>query len=167
MKNLILYTTRYGCAEETANRMRKLLGGNCTLVNLMKERAPELTGYDTVILGGSVYIGRVQKQLTEYIRANLQQLITKNTGLYLCAGRPNENERRKELEAAFPKELLSMAAVKEVLGYAYQFEKMNFWDRFILKKVKGDSVDETDYADCRIEQFIRTLITPRPFPPAD
>lgn len=39
------------------------LQSDVKLVNLMKEKAPALEGYDRVIIGGSIYYGRIQKEL--------------------------------------------------------------------------------------------------------
>lgn len=157
MKSIILYTTRYGNTAEAAKRIQKSLGGECRLVNLTAESAPSLDGYDTVILGGSVYIGKVQKQLTSYIQANLKQLLSKNVGLYLCAGAQKEEEREQELNANFPQELLSHARAKDILGYAYAFDKMRFLDKVIMKKIKGDSISVEEFFDDKLAAFAKAL----------
>ena len=76
MKSIVIYATRYGSAAEAARRIRKELACDCTLINIMTESAPPLDAFDTVILGGSIYIGRVQKELTAYIGANRKQLLS-------------------------------------------------------------------------------------------
>ncbi|MDP4121395.1 MAG: flavodoxin domain-containing protein, partial [Bacillota bacterium] len=113
--------------------------------------------YDAVILGGSVYAGMVQKQLKEYVKANLPQLLSKKIGLFLCAANSDKEQIKKEMEFAFPSELLSHSLVQDVLGYAYSFEKMKFLDKFILKKVKGDDKSAAEYYDDRIEKFAEAV----------
>ncbi|NLJ30094.1 MAG: flavodoxin [Clostridiales bacterium] len=157
MKSIIIYTTKYGSVEEAAKRLQKQLGGETELCNLMRERGPSLGAFDTVVLGGSVYIGRVQKRLSQFCSAHMRELLGKKVGLFLCAGEPKEDARQKELENAFPPELLRHAAAKDVLGYAVRFEKMNFFDRFIMKKVSGDSADKEEYYDDRIATFAGVL----------
>ena len=157
MKSIILYTTRYGSAAEVAKRIQKEIGADCLTCNIMKEDAPSLDQFDTVILGGSVYIGKIQKKLTSYMIANLPQLLTKKIGVYICAGAKNPEDRDKELTDVFPAELLAHAVVKNVLGYAFYFEKMKFLDRFIMKKIKGDAVSVAEYDDKSILQFAETI----------
>jgi menaquinone-dependent protoporphyrinogen oxidase len=157
MKSIIIYATRYGSAAQAAGRIQKELSGNCTLVNIMTDNVPSLETFDTVILGGSIYIGKVQKELTTFAGANLKQLLSKKVGLYLCAGAQKQEERDKELQGAFPLELLAHAVTKDVLGYAFAFEKMRFFDRLIMKKIKGDAVSTAEYFDERISQFAKAL----------
>lgn len=157
MKNIIIYSTRYGSTEQAAKLLTKELGGDCLLVNIMTENVPSLDTFDTVILGGSVYIGKVQKKLTAFIEQNLKQLLSKKVGLYLCAGTPKPEERDKELREAFPPELITHAVAEDVLGYAFVFERMNFFDRLIMKKIKGDAVSISEYFDDRISLFAKKL----------
>lgn len=157
MKSIIIYATRYGCTTEVAKRIQKELGSDCTLVNIMTEKVPLLDSFDTVILGGSIYIGKVQKELISFMNANLKQLLSKNVGLFLCAGTPKQEDRDKELQGAFPPELFAHAAAKDVLGYAFAFEKMRFFERLIMKKIKGDDVSTSEYFDKRILLFVKAL----------
>lgn len=157
MKSIIIYSTRYGSTAKVAELIQKGLGCDCTLVNIMKESAPPLDAFDTVILGGSIYVGKVQKELTEFVAKNLKLLLSKRIGLFLCAGAPKQEERDRELKGAFSPELLTHAAAKDVLGYAFTFEKMRFFDRLIMKKIKGDAVSASEYFDERILLFVKAL----------
>jgi menaquinone-dependent protoporphyrinogen oxidase len=157
MKSIIIYSTRYGCAAETAKRIQGKLTGGCTAVNIKTDKVPPLDSYDTVILGGSIYIGRIQKEMTAFIKTNKNELLTKKLGLYICAGAQKDEERQTELKAAFTDGLLSHATAKDVLGCVYAFEKMRFIDKFILKKVKGNDKSEENYYDDQIEKFAKAL----------
>ena len=157
MKSVIIYSTRYGSTLEAANRIKKELGEECSIVNVMTDTVPNIDGFDTVVLGGSIYVGRVQKQLTAFMNANLKQLLSKKVGLFLCAGAPNDEEKEKELKGAFPSELYEHASAKDVLGYAFIFEKMKFLDKLIMKKIKGDANSTSVYFDDHIKKFADTL----------
>ncbi|WP_025701107.1 flavodoxin domain-containing protein, partial [Paenibacillus forsythiae] len=63
MKAIILYASRHGCAEQAALALQSRMGKGTETVNLMHTCPPSLDEYDTVILGGSIYYGRIQKQL--------------------------------------------------------------------------------------------------------
>jgi len=157
MKSIIIYATRYGSAGEIARRIQKELEDDCTLVNIMTDNVPPLDTFDIVILGGSIYIGKVQKPLSSFATANLKQLLSKKVGLYVCAGAQKQEERDKELLDAFPPELFNYAISKAVLGYAFAFEKMRFFDKLIMKKIKGDAVSIADYSNERISRFVKII----------
>lgn len=153
MKSIIIYSTKYGSAGEIAELLRTKLAGETDVINIMKEQAPFLSGYDNVILGSSVYIGRIQKQMTAYIAGHIDELKTKRIGLFLSAGAPNEEEGKKELNAAFGEALTSQAFAKEVLGHAFIFENMKFLDKLMMSKIKGNSISEKVYDEDKISEF--------------
>lgn len=157
MKSLIIYSTKYGCAGKLAALIKKELNGECELVNIMKSSVPALDDYDTVILGGSVYIGRIQKQLTDYAKEHLDTLLTKKVGLFLSAGDAKAAENEAVRENAFPKALIDHAVTFDVLGYAYDIDKMSFFDRLILRMVKKLSGSVSEYYEDRIKAFADAL----------
>ena len=157
MKSIIIYATKYGGTAEVAKRIKTELGEETLLCNIMTDSVPSLDAYDTVILGGSIYIGRVQKQIAEYSNSHLKELLNKNVGLFLCAGEQKEDARLKELQTNFPEALFQHATAKEVLGYAFSFEKMKFFDKLIMKKMKGDSISTAEFSDDRIALFAKSL----------
>ncbi|MFZ5639495.1 MAG: flavodoxin domain-containing protein [Bacillota bacterium] len=92
MRSLIIYATKYGCAEKAATILKSKMNGDVFLVNVMKEKVPGLDQYDNVILGGSIYIGKIQKALIKYIKSNLPSLLQKRVGLFICAGDLSEEK---------------------------------------------------------------------------
>ncbi len=101
MKTIIIYTTKYGGVKKAAEMLSSKLSGEVLQKNLTKEKAPALKEFDNVILGGSIYIGKIQKALTKYITANLAVLLQKKVGLFILAGEPDPL-RTRELENSFP-----------------------------------------------------------------
>lgn len=157
-KILILYTTKYGYTERTANRLKAELGQDVRLVNLMKEQAPALDGCDTVILGGSVYYGKVQKQLTAYISRNLEELKHKKLGLFISAGLPDEEKKRQELLAAFPAPLREQAVCADILGDEIAFAKLSWLDKLITRTVMGSKTGHSHPEDAKVHRFAQALL---------
>ncbi|MCL1630358.1 flavodoxin domain-containing protein [Sporolactobacillus sp. CPB3-1] len=157
MKTLILYATKYGSTERMAHRLAEHFNGETELVNIQTSAIPRLDSFETVVLGGPIYMGKIQKPLTNFVTAHLAALESKRLGLFICAAHPDEKERFNELEKAFPAALSQKAVVKDVLGYAIQFEKMHFFDKLIMKKIKGDSHSTQEFYDQRIRAFAETL----------
>ena len=61
MKNLIIFTTKHGCVEKCSTLLQQKLHGETTMVNLKKDVIPDLEGFQNIILGGSIYVGKIQK----------------------------------------------------------------------------------------------------------
>lgn len=156
MRSLIIYATKYGCVEKAANILKSKLDGDVFIVNVMKEKVPNLDDYDNIILGGSIYAGKIQKTLTNYIKSNLPFLLHKRVGLFICAGEP-EPKRTKELEEAFPAELFNHAVAKDVFGYEFCYEKFNLLDKFIMRSIKGVTKSYSDLSKQKIESFAKAI----------
>lgn len=134
MSTLIVYGTKYGCAEKCAKILAEKLSGDLEMYNLKERRDVDLSRYDSVIIGGSIYVGRIQKEVSEFCTKNLDSLKEKKIGLFICAMQSGD-ELEKELEIAFPKELSDNSIAKENFGGEFIMKKMNFLERAIVKKV--------------------------------
>lgn len=156
MKTLITYATKYGCAENCAKALEEKLSGNVNLQNLKQGKAVDLLAYDQVIIGGSIYMGKIQKEVTEFCLKNLTALKEKQVGLFICCMKEGE-EAASELNSAFPQELLDHAAAKEIFGGEFIFKKMKPMDRFIVKKVSKVDRDVSNIDRDSIERFARVM----------
>ncbi|MDX8341554.1 flavodoxin domain-containing protein [Draconibacterium sp. IB214405] len=146
MKTLITYCTTHGCTEKTANELKQFLGGEVVLVNLKKEAVPELESFDRIIIGGSIHAGQIQKKVKDFCNQNLKKLQDKELGLFICC--MEEGEKAEiQLQDAFPEILLRNAKATAYLGGEFNFNKMNFFQKLIVKKVAkvDNSVSKIDY----------------------
>ena len=150
MKTLIIYATRYGSAETCANLLKEKLTGDVQVVNIKTDPVPELQECEQVILGGSIYMGRIQKELKAFSEQHLKILLTKKIGLFVCAG--EENEQYNELKAAFPPQLYEHAAAKDVFGYAIDLDKVTWLERQMLR-LKGTKSSSSHLLHGNIEKL--------------
>lgn len=157
MKTVILYTTKYGSVRKAAAILKEKLNGETALVDIANGSIPSLDEYDTVILGGSVYMGRIQKKLSSYIQNNLNVLLKKRIGVFLCAGATENGQQEKELREAYPSRLYDHVLARGVLGYSYDFDKMRFFDRFIVSRILGNTKSISAFYDDKINQFAQTM----------
>jgi len=153
MKTLIVYSTKHGSAEKAANILKTKLKGEVHIVNVTLKPAGELEGYDNVIIGGSIYIGKIQKKLSNFIDTNLPLLLEKKIGLFICAGEKDEVLKEKELVSSFPPSLFKHAIVKEVFGFEIDMDKLNFFEKFIMSKVKGVKTSVHELSEEKIHTF--------------
>lgn len=133
MNTLIIYATKHGSTKRCAELLSSKLTGKVDLCNIKEDKVPELTAYDKVIIGGAVYAGSIAKELSGFCTKNLHILKEKKLGLYICC--MNKKETDKQLNTAFPQELLNCAIVKKSLGGEFRLKEMNFFERLITKMV--------------------------------
>lgn len=137
MKSIIIYATKHGSAEKAAKMLKEKLKGEVILINIMKEEVPPLEEYDNVILGGSIYMGKIEKELSGYIKGNLSKLVVKRIGLFICGALKDTKKLAKELDETFPEELVNIASAKGVFGYEFNFEKLSFWEKKLTSAIMG------------------------------
>ncbi len=140
MATLIAYATKHGVTEKCARELQKRISGGAELYNL-KNGTPDLTKYDSVILGASVYAGMPRKQVKAFAAKNGDILAKKKLGLFLCCMADGE-QAQKQLAAAYPAELRKVARVQGVLGGGFDISHMNFIEKFAVEKVSGKKPED-------------------------
>lgn len=156
MKTLIVYATKHGATEKCARLLAKKLDGDVDLCNLKKDPFPDPNPYDKIIIGGPVYIGKALNEVKNFCNTHLETLRTKKIGLYICGMQEGEMAR-KEIDSSYPERLLSVAVAKECFGGEFILGKMNFIERFIVKKVAKTDKDISAILDENIERFAKSL----------
>ena len=105
MKTMIAYASKSGTAKRCAERLAARIPGSA-LVDLHREK-PDPSGYDQVIVGGSVRIGALHRDAKQYLDGAKPVLLKKRLAIFLCAG--NEEGVEKVLENDVDLELLRHA----------------------------------------------------------
>jgi len=156
MKILIIYSTRHGCTEKCVMKLQQSLNRETELVNLKNSTPPDLNDYDAIIIGGSIHAGQIQKRIKKFCHQNLEILKQKKLGLFICCMEEGETAQ-KQFQNAFPDELISHAIATGIFGGEFNFEKMNFVEKAIIKKIA--KVDESVFRidENRIIEFAREI----------
>lgn len=156
MKNIIVYSTKHGCTKKCVELLAKELKENVDCFQIGKDKIPELGDYDKVIIGGSVYAGSINKSLKTFLVTNKELLKNKSTGYFIC-GLKDGTEAISQLELVFPEELLNRAKAKGIFGGEVIFNKMNFLEGFIVKKVSKLKSDYSNILKDNIKQFAAAI----------
>ncbi len=156
MKTLIAYGTKYGCTEECAKKLAVKLNGTVDLKNIKTKKDIDISQYDKVIIGGSIYMGKIQKEVSAFSLKNLDILKDKKIGLFICCMREGEIADT-ELNDSFPEELLTKAISKESFGGEFILKKMSFMDRMIVKKVSKIDKDTSTISEKTIDRFAQAM----------
>ena len=158
MKTLIAYCTNHGYTEKAALELKNFLGDDVDLVNLKMETNPNIEEYERVIIGGSIHAGQIQKRVKAFCNAKLEQLKCKELGLFICCMEEGETAQ-KQLHEAFPEELHLKAKAVSCLGGEFNFEKMNFFEKLIVKKVAKVEESTSKINQKAIKSFSKKMDT--------
>ena len=133
MKTLIIYGSNHGCAKKCAELLEENLKGEVDIVDIRKDITLDLNNYDKVVIGGYIYMGKIQKEIEEVCESYCDNLKEKKLGLFICC--MNEENVEKQIKDNFPEKLILSAKVQGYFGGAFNFKDMNFFERFIIRKV--------------------------------
>ncbi len=136
MPTLIVYATGHGCTAKCVDRMASRLTGRVMSVDLKKNEDPDPSNYEAVIVGGSIHAGKIQGKVRRYFKWRGEALKSKKLGLFICCMEEGE-KAEKQFADAFPPEFISQAVAKGLFGGEFDFSKMNFMEKAIVKKVAG------------------------------
>ncbi len=153
---IMIYATKHGSVENAVNILKEKMPGEIDIVNITGEEPPPLADYENVIIGGSIYAGKIQKKLSKYIEKHLKELLAKRVGIFICAAQ-EEKVREKELEDAFPAELFQRALCKEVFGYEIHYEDMNFIEKKLVSKILGHKESYSELSDEKMDHFAHVM----------
>lgn len=132
MKTLIIYDSKYGCTEKCANLLKgKLKDAEIYNVNKFDKNLNE---YEKIIIGSSVYIGKIKDTIKDFCERNLLVLKQKQIALFTCGVRPGE-DGKVQLANAYPNELSDIAIAKENFGGEIYYEKLDNYDRSLTDMV--------------------------------
>ncbi len=139
MRTLIAYGSRYGYTGECAEIIAELLKDEEVIIitHLDKHSYPTLEDYDRIIIGGAVYMGRLNRKVRRFIEENRALLLTKEIGLFLSCLSEDE-EAKMMVKKAFPRELLEHAKALALVGGCIVPEKLNPLLRNIISSRTGN-----------------------------
>jgi menaquinone-dependent protoporphyrinogen oxidase len=158
MKTAIIYKSRHGTTCRVAEMIaEKLDAGKNTLVDLSREQDPDISVYDKIIIGGSIHVGNIQKEVQKFCQKHLRALLKKELGLFICCMDPDEGVRKLEFENAFPKILRQHSKANGIMGGEFLFDKMNFIEKIAVKKVAHEDKTVSKLDIKAIEEFIKAM----------
>ena len=137
MKTAIIYTTKYGTTAKVAGSIAEKIGEahEVTVISLKKHPKPDISGFEMVILGSSVYMGKASGKMKTFCKENETVLLQKKIGLFVCGMHPEKEQQHKELKEAYPELLQQSAVATCFFGGAFIFEHMNIIERAIIKQI--------------------------------
>jgi len=158
MKTLIVYATHHGCTRTCAEKIKSALPGGADTVQLKEAGGIALEGYNAVAIGGSIHAGRIQGSVKKFCSHHEDILLKKKIGLFICCMEEGD-KAKKEFDDAFPKTLREHASARGIFGGAFDFDRMNFLEKAIVKKVAGVNKSVHKISDQAVSEFIEKMKT--------
>ena len=156
MSKLIVYVSKHGSTEKCAVKLMKKLKGQIDLIDLKSKAKVNFDKYDTVIVGGSIHAGKIQKRIKDFCGKHADQLMNKKLGLYICCMEEGDTAQ-KLFNDAFPESLRNHATATGLFGGEFNFERMNAIERAIIKKIAKTDKSVSKIDEKAIEAFVKEL----------
>ena len=134
MKVLIAYRTRYGATASCARRLSERLRAQAVVVDLAGPRPPSATEFDAVLIGGSIYGGKVQREVSSFCDREQRALLARPVGLFLCCLLQGERAEA-QLRSSFPDWLTAHAFQTAIFGGILEPRKLHLLDRLLVTSV--------------------------------
>ncbi len=157
MNTAIIYMSKHDTTQKIAEMLKDKLGNETTyLFNLKTTDLTDLGKFDAIIIGGSIHAGSIQSKLKKFMNNNLAVLNKKRIALFLVCMDKTE-KRKTQFENGFLNVLREISIANGFMGGEFCFDKMNFIEKAIIKKISGKStnVSEIDYE--AIDEFVNKL----------
>ena len=101
---------------------------------------PALDSYDTVLVGGAIYAGRIRPAVRRFCERSTGALLARRVGLFACCLYAGERAQA-QLTDAFPAWLAGHAFAARALGGAVRLADLGRLERFVFQKVAGITED--------------------------
>lgn len=154
---LIVFASNHGAVEKCARELFRQLDGKVDICNLnLREYTPDLTKYDSIIIGGSIHSGEIQEVIAEFCDNNLNTLATKRLGLFISCLYSGE-KALKQLDNAFPEKLSRVAVARDYFGGKVDKMKLSFWERIITNQMIESEDLVVKLSKERIDRFAEKM----------
>jgi|GEM_PF-352279 len=141
VNTLIAYASKKGFTYECAAALQQQINGKADLLDLAAVRKPDISGYNGVIIGGSIRASRLNRTVKRFCEMYAEELADKQAiGLFLCG---LEKEKMQEyLHREFPQLLTEKAAAVSWLGGRMDLSQYNALTRWFLKRIMQEKDQE-------------------------
>ena len=151
MKILIGYYTKTGTTAKCAGMLGEQFHNHEVTVANLAADAADLGAFDVILLGASVRMGRIDKRLRAYLKANANALAGKRTGYFLCCG---VVEQAGDVFAHdIPRKLLEEAKATSAFGGELEVSaQKGFFGKMMVRMMRrsiknGELDDDLCYTD--------------------
>jgi menaquinone-dependent protoporphyrinogen oxidase len=137
---LIVYRSKYGFTEGCARALAQRITSECAVVDLSSRGVPDPRGFDVVLVGGSIYGGKIQREVSAFCDRHSPVLREGRVGLFISCLYEGDHARA-QLQAAFPDWLTGRAFAAGLFGGEIRYRELRLLDRLLVRSVSPLSTD--------------------------
>lgn len=155
MNTLVVFASKHGATEKAAEKLSELLEGKVDCVNLKKSIPESIDGYERVVLGTSVYAGKLHKEFVDFVEKNEKKLREKEYAFFVCCG--FEEKAEAYLSENLPDGIVEGALFVKYFGQEIVLKRMKLYERAALKMVAKVKEDVHDIREIDIKETADAL----------
>ncbi len=153
MKTLIIYATKNGSVKEVAQLISKELTGSIKMVNTHDEKVQDISCYDNILIGSSIYFGQIDRKIKNFIFLHRPEILNRKFGFFILAGEPNKENLERQIKDTIPNDMYTKANAISVIGSEIKLDKFSWLVRLLLKYVKKIKSSYKDIDKDKIKEF--------------
>ena len=142
MKILIAYATKSGTTRDAVTLLHQHLPRHEVTVADLSESTPDPTGFDHVILGSSIRMGKAHRALRSYLDRYQAVLCTLPHSLFLCCAFSDQFEHY--LHSTFSASLLESAAYTAYFGGELNVSRQRGLDKLLTRAMRNSILEDED-----------------------
>ena len=155
----IVFMSKHGTTAKVAQMIAdSMKTQDITVVNLQNTPEIDISNCEVVIIGGSIHMGQIQKDIKSFCTNNQNLLMQKQVGLFVSCMETGD-KAIEQFKQAFPEPLRQHAKATAFTGYELIFEKMNGMERMMTKKITGEQVSVSRINMEEIGKFANTMVS--------
>lgn len=171
LRALIVYFSAYGQTSKVAFRLGETLssaGFDVSFAPLTDKRTPPLEGFDAVLVGGPVYVGRHSPRVKEFVDAHVDSLKARRVQGFFSVSLAAANPDGTEVAGLVSKFLDECGWKPEHVGQfagAVRFSQYGWVKRLVMKAIvrskgleveKGKDKEFTDWG--KVDEFAQEIV---------
>ena len=155
MRIAIIYATKSGTTKECACLLARQLQNHDVSVLDVSE-VTNMDGYDTVIFGFSIRMGRALKNAKRFMKNNAETLSQKRASYFICCGFIDcfEDYVRRTIPAACREAAVAISC----FGGHLDPSKVKGFDKIVVKEVRNEILGGGDNGDQRDDMVLPTIL---------
>ena len=157
MATAIIVGSKFGTGVESARKIAEMIT-DAEIFICKKDKMPDLSRFSTVILGGSIYAGRIIGSLKSFVDKNRELIKQKNLGIFICSLESGE-KAMKYIESNFGVDLEKSALSLGIFGGVMNYSKLSFVEKLLISKMIKIPDGYKTYNIEMIKVFVSDLIS--------
>jgi menaquinone-dependent protoporphyrinogen oxidase len=162
MSVLIVYRSKYGYTESCCRQLARSIRAESVIVNLASRRVPSPRNFNAVLVGGSIYGGKIEREVASFCDRQAEALRATRVGLFICCLYEGDHAR-EQLQSAFPGWLTAHAFATGLFGGEIRFDALTLLDKLLVRTVSPSSRDVSHPRPDAIREMADSVNSLAPF----